>query len=34
MRKLAVDGRGAVSIVNSSFKLDQRSRVWLIRGSR
>lgn len=33
MRKLAVNGRGAVSIVNSSFKLDQRSRVWLIRGS-
>lgn len=33
MRKLAVNGRGAVSIVNSSFKLDQRSRVWLIRGA-
>jgi len=33
MRKLAVNSRGAVSIVNSSFKPDVRSRVWLMRGS-
>jgi hypothetical protein len=33
MRKLAVSGRGGVAIVNSSLKRDERSRVWLIRGS-
>ncbi len=33
MRKLAVNGRGAVAIVNSSLKPNERSRVWLIRGS-
>ncbi len=33
MKKLAVNGRGAVAIVNSSLKPDERSRVWLIRGS-
>ena len=33
MRKLAVNGRGAVAIVNSSLKANERSRVWLIRGS-
>jgi hypothetical protein len=33
MRKLAVNGRGEVAIVNSSFKPGERSRVWLIRGS-
>ena len=32
MRKLAVNGAGAVAIVNSSFRPDERSRVWLIRG--
>jgi hypothetical protein len=34
MRKLAVNDGGAVAIVNSSFKPDERSRVWLIRGAR
>lgn len=33
MKKLAVNGGGAVAIVNSSLKPNQRSRVWLIRGS-
>ena len=33
MRKLAVNGRGAVAIVNSSLKPNERSRVWLIRGA-
>ena len=33
MRKLAVNGRGAVAIVNSSLKPSERSRVWLIRGA-
>ncbi len=33
MRKLAVNGRGAVAIVNSSLKANERSRVWLIRGT-
>ncbi len=32
MRKLAVSGDGAVAIVNSSFKPNEASRVWLIRG--
>jgi hypothetical protein len=34
MRKLAVSGDGAVAIVNSSFKENQASRVWLIRARR
>lgn len=33
MRKLAVNSRGAVAIVNSSLKPNERSRVWLIRGA-
>ena len=33
MRKLAVNGSGAVAIVNSSLKPNERSRVWLTRGS-
>ncbi len=33
MRKLAVNGRGSVAIVNSSLKLGERSRVWLIRAA-
>jgi hypothetical protein len=33
MRKLAVTGRGAVAIVNSSFKPGESSRVWLMRGA-
>jgi hypothetical protein len=33
MRKLAVNGSGAVAIVNSSLKPNQHSRVWLVRGS-
>ena len=32
MKKLAVNGAGAVAIVNSSLKQDERSRVWLMRG--
>ena len=31
MRKLAVSSDGAVAIVNSSFKENAASRVWLIR---
>jgi hypothetical protein len=31
MKKLAVNRAGAVAIVNSSLKQDERSRVWLIR---
>jgi hypothetical protein len=34
MRKLAAAGDGEVALVNSSLKVDERSRVWLIRGSR
>jgi hypothetical protein len=33
MRKLAVNRSGAVAIVNSSLKPNERSRVWLIRGA-
>lgn len=33
MRKLAANAAGAVAIVNSSFKADAHSRVWLLRGS-
>jgi hypothetical protein len=32
MRKLAVNGSGAVAVVNSSLKSDEKSRAWLIRG--
>ncbi|MBI4611060.1 MAG: exo-alpha-sialidase [Candidatus Rokubacteria bacterium] len=32
MRKLAVNGAGAIAIVNSTFKSNERSRVWLFRG--
>ncbi len=32
MRKLAVNGAGAVAIVNSTFKRNQTSRIWLVRG--
>ena len=32
MKKLAVNHRGAVAIVNSSLKQGERSRVWLIQG--
>lgn len=32
MKKLAVNRAGAVAIVNSSLKQNERSRVWLIRG--
>lgn len=32
MRKLAVNRHGAFAIVNSSFKDNERSRVWLMRG--
>lgn len=33
MKKLAVNDAGAVAIVNSSLKENERSRVWLLRGS-
>jgi hypothetical protein len=33
MRKLAVNRRGDVAVVNSSLKDGERSRVWLMRGS-
>lgn len=32
MRKLAVNRHGAFAIVNSGFKDEERSRVWLVRG--
>ncbi len=32
MRKLAVNGAGAVAIVNSTFKRNETSRIWLFRG--
>ena len=32
MRKIAVNRRGALAVVNSSFKENERSRVWLMRG--
>ena len=32
MRKLAVNGAGAVAVVNSTFKRNQMSRIWLFRG--
>ena len=33
MRKIAVNGSGAVAIVNSTFKPNEHTRVWLIPGS-
>jgi hypothetical protein len=33
MRKLAVNGAGDIAVVNSSFKEDEASRVWLARGA-
>jgi hypothetical protein len=32
MHKLAVNGSGAVAVVNSSLKSEEKSRAWLIRG--
>lgn len=32
MKKLAINGAGALAIVNSSLKQDSHSRVWLMRG--
>jgi hypothetical protein len=32
MRKLAVNGAGAIAVVNSTFKGNEKSRVWLFRG--
>ena len=32
MRKLAVNAAGAIAIVNSTFRMNDRSRVWLLRG--
>ncbi|MFQ5852613.1 MAG: sialidase family protein [Candidatus Binatia bacterium] len=32
MQKLAVNGAGAVAIVNSTFKPNETSRIWLFRG--
>ena len=32
MRKLAVNGAGAVAVVNSTFKRNEASHVWLFRG--
>ena len=32
MRKLAVNGAGAVAVVNSTFKRNRTSRIWLFRG--
>ena len=32
MRKLAVNGAGAIAVVNSTFKRNQASRIWLFRG--
>jgi hypothetical protein len=32
MKKLAVNGNGTVTVVNSSLKQDEHSRVWMIRG--
>ena len=32
MRKLAVNAAGAVAVVNSTFKRNEMSRVWLFRG--
>ena len=32
MRKLAVNGTGAIAVVNSTFKRNQTSAIWLFRG--
>jgi hypothetical protein len=32
MRKLAVNAAGAMAIVNSTFWMNERSNVWLLRG--
>ena len=32
MRKLAVNGAGAIAVVNGTFKRNETSRVWLLRG--
>jgi len=32
MRKLAVNGAGAIAVVNSTFARNEKSRVWLFRG--
>lgn len=32
MRKLAVNETGAIAVVNSTFRLNEASRIWLIRG--
>ncbi len=32
MRKLAVNGAGTVAVVNSTFKKNQTSHIWLFRG--
>jgi hypothetical protein len=32
MRKLAANGRGAIALVNSTFKPNEKSHVWLFRG--
>lgn len=34
MRKLTVNGAGTVAVVNSTFKRNEKSRVWLFRGRR
>ncbi len=33
MRKLAVNEAGAIAVVNSTFKRDAASRIWLVRGN-
>ncbi|MFQ5962351.1 MAG: hypothetical protein ACE5MG_13240, partial [Candidatus Methylomirabilales bacterium] len=32
MRKLAVNGAGAIAVVNSTFTRNEKSGVWLFRG--
>lgn len=34
MRKLAVNSGGSIAVVNSTFKRNQTSRIWLFRGHR
>jgi hypothetical protein len=33
MRKLAVNGAGTLAVVNSTFKRDEKSNIWLFRGT-
>ncbi|MDH3284860.1 MAG: glycoside hydrolase [Acidobacteriota bacterium] len=33
MKKLAVNAKGAIAVVNSTFKSREKSRIWLFRGS-